>query len=73
MDIAAVEDIQSLCPLELDDEGEGLPAYEESVSSGLSSFGAEDREGDASPRSNKYSSQGMLYFSLAVRLRMGSL
>jgi hypothetical protein len=70
MDIAAVEDIQSLCPLELEDEGEGLPAYEESVTSGLSSFGAEDREGDVSPRSDKYSSQGEVSFFPVQLMRM---
>lgn len=37
-----MEDIEFVHPVNLDDEGEGLPAYEESVSSGLSSFASDE-------------------------------
>lgn len=46
MNIPTVEDVESVHPLELDDEVESLPAYEESVSSGLSTFGGIDSDID---------------------------
>lgn len=59
MIIPSVEDIEPVHPLNLDDEAEDLPAYEESVSSGLSGWD-EDSAQSLSRASTSYRTWGQL-------------